>query len=151
MSDGTEEEDKASASKNSINFCPVCKEPFKVVLLHLNNSLECKEKVTYKQMEPLFEISKQNRLDRDKRNRKRKQIEDPEKFKENSNRRKAKQRERIRAEKKEEAHKKFLKYDKEGDMRLKSFYFKRMSVWFLRYLTHGRIPPEWSTKCFGQQ
>ena len=34
-------------------------------------------------------------------------------------------------------------------MRKKYFYFRRMSVGFLRYLTHGRIPPaEWSTKCF---
>ena len=129
--------------------CPVCDRPFRVVLQHLNTYKECKEKVTETQREELEQMSREWRLERDKRNRKRKQMEDPDKVRENATRRKAKQRERIRTEKKEEAHKKFLKSDKEGDMRKKYFYFRRMSVWFLRYLTHGRIPPaEWSTKCF---
>ena len=129
--------------------CPVCDRPFTVVLQHLNTYKECKEKVTETQREELEQTSREYRLERDKRNRKRKQMQDPETFRENAKRRKAKQRERIRTEKKEEAHKKFLKSDKEGDMRKKYFYFRRMSVWFLRYLTHGRIPPaEWSTKCF---
>ena len=92
MSDRIEKDLSASTSKNVNNICPVCKKPFKVVLQHLNNSIICRKMVTDKQMEPLFEASKQNKLDRDKRNRKRKQMEDPEKFKENANRRKAKQR-----------------------------------------------------------
>ena len=129
--------------------CPVCDRPFTVVLQHLNTDKECKEKVTDTQREELVQMSRECRLERDKRNRKRKQMQDPEMFRENANRRKAKQRERIKEEKKEKAHKKFLKSDKEGKMSLKYFYFRRMSVWFLRYLTHGRIPPaEWSTKCF---
>ena len=129
--------------------CPVCDRPFTVVLQHLNTYKECKEKVTETQREELEQTSREYRLERDKRNRKRKQMQDPETFRENAKRRKAKQRERIRTEKKEEAHKKFLKSDKEGDMRLKYFYFRRMSVGFLRYLTKGRIPPaEWSTKAF---
>ena len=129
--------------------CPVCDRPFTVVLQHLNTDKECKEKVTDTQREELVQMSRECRLERDKRNRKRKKVQDSEMFRENANRRKAKQRERIKEEKKEKAHKKFLKSDKESKMSLKYFYFRRMSVWFLRYLTHGRIPPaEWSTKCF---
>ena len=129
--------------------CPVCDRPFTVVLQHLNTDKECKEKVTDTQREELVQMSRECRLERDKRNRKRKKVQDSEMFRENANRRKAKQRERIKEEKKEKAHKKFLKSDKEGKMSLKYFYFRRMSVWFLRYLTHGRIAPaEWSTKCF---
>ena len=84
--------------------CPVCDRPFRVVLQHLNTDKECKEKVTETQREELEQMSREWRLERDKRNRKRKQMQDPETIRENATRRKAKQRERIRTEKKEEAH-----------------------------------------------
>ena len=109
--------------------CPVCDRPFTVVLQHLNTDKECKEKVTETQREELEQMSREWRLERDKRNRKRKQMQDPETIRENATRRKAKQRERIRTEKKEEPLEILNKF-KEGDMRLKYFYFKGMSVGF---------------------
>ena len=88
MSGVSEEEALAVPSTSSSSLCPVCKKPFKTVLQHIKLSKKCREKVTSKQMEDLTEASEQNKKERDKLNRKRKKIEDPNKVKEDAKRRK---------------------------------------------------------------
>ena len=68
--------------------CPVCEDPFKSVLHHLNKNEECKSKVTSEQRKVVLKKARKDRLARNKENRKRKKLEDPQTFRENANRRK---------------------------------------------------------------
>ena len=102
MSGVSEEEELAVQSTSSSSLCPVCKKPFKTVLQHIKLSKKCREKVTSKQMEDLTEASEQNKKERDKLNRKRKKIEDPNKVKENAKRRKASERKKMDEEERKE-------------------------------------------------
>ena len=122
------------------NLCPVCECPFKSVLHHLDKFEECKSKVTSNQMEAILEISRQNRLARDKENRKKKQLEDPESFRENANRRKTKQRNRIKEEKEYLEEKKSHMYYWREEMQEKREHFINICIWSLQWFTWGRTP-----------
>ena len=106
MSGVSEEEALAVPSTSSSSLCPVCKKPFKTVLQHVKLTKKCREKVTSKQMEALTEASKQRKKEKDKLNRKRKQIEDPNKVKEDAKRRKASEREKMEEEERKEKERK---------------------------------------------
>ena len=119
--------------------CPVCNLKKKHILRHIKTSESCFQKVDRKTFDKWKDISR-------KRTKRYYQYQ----YVDNGDHKKAQDKYlRIKQEIREESNKKkWIINEKEKDMRLKSFYFRRMSVWFLRYLTHGRIPPEWSTKCF---
>lgn len=92
-------------------------------------------------MEAILEISRQNRLARDKENRKKKQLEDPESFRENANRRKTKQRNRIKEEKEYLEEKKSHMYYWKKEMQEKREHFIKICIWSLQWFTWGRTPP----------
>ena len=139
-----EKEDEEDKTKNLDAViperCPVCNTKKKHILRHIKTSELCFQKVDRSTFDKWKELS-----------RKRTKSQYQYQYVDNGNHSKAQDKYLgIKKNIKEELNKKKgIKNDKERDMRLKSFYFRRMSVWFLRYLTHGRIPPEWSTKCFG--
>ena len=136
-----EENTEEVAQTTPSNLCPVCECPFKSVLHHLDKFEECKSKVTSNQMEAILEISRQNRLARDKENRKKKQLEDPESFRENANRRKTKQRNRIKEEKEYLEEKKSHMYYWKKEMQEKREHFIKICIWSLQWFTWGRTPP----------
>ena len=136
-----EENTEEVARTTPSNLCPVCEYPFKSVLHHLNKFEECKSKVTSNQKEAILEISRQNRLARDKENRKKKQLEDPESFRENANRRKTKQRNRIKEEKEYLEEKKSHMYYWREEMQEKREHFINICIWSLQWFTWGRTPP----------
>ena len=138
--DIVEEKTEEVARTTPSNLCPVCEYPFKSVLHHLNKFEECKSKVTSNQKEAILEISRQNRLARDKENRKKKQLEDPESFRENANRRKTKQRNRIKEEKEYLEEKKSHMYYWKKEMQEKREHFIKICIWSLQWFTWGRTP-----------
>ena len=146
MEEASEEED--SAKGTNLALCHICEKPFKSILQHLNKSLKCQGKMTFDQYESILEVSRQNKLDRDKRNRKRKLIEDPEKVKENARIRKANQRERIKEKKMKEK----IEKEKKEILEIKAIKRRRefmvMSRYCLMYLSQGRTPPSFLIKNF---
>ena len=136
-----DDEDNVKNQKADIpERCPVCNTKKKNILLHIRTSESCFQKVDRKSFDQWRELS-------------RKKTKSLYQYQYVDNGEHSKAQDKYlgvkKAIKEELNKKKWIKNDKEGDMKLKSFYFRRMSVWFLRYLTHGKIPPEWSTKCFG--
>ena len=144
MEEASEEED--SDKGTNLALCHVCEKPFKSILQHLNKSVKCQGKMTFDQYESILEVSRQNKLDRDKRNRKRKLIEDPEKVKENARIRKANQRERIKEKKMKEK----IEKEKKEILEIKAIKRRRefmvMSRYCLMYLSQGRTPHSFQSK-----